>query len=302
MTPRRGLRGVGVAVTRPESPGRLGAMLRAVGAAVVHWPCIRFAPPVDEGPLADAVRRLDAFDWLIVTSPRAARAWLDACERAGVGRGAAASAGGAAASPGGAVPIAATGPATAAVLREAGWAVRRIPDTYSAEGLLEAFEAQADAAGARVLFPCSDRAGDVLPDGLRRLGAVVESVVAYRTIPSPPDAAAVREAVESGGVRVVTFTSPSTVEAFLAGVKPGPGATSLVPDRLAAAAIGPTTAAALARHGWPAEVADEATLGALVRAASRAAAAPGGRPARDVRPIRSAHAAEAAESRSDSEA
>lgn len=293
--PRRGLEGVGVAVTRPESPGRLGVMLRGVGATVVHWPCIRFATPIDAAPLADAVRRVETFDWLIITSPRSARAWLDACGRARAG-------GAAGAITGSAVSVAATGPATAAVLREAGWSVQRIPDTYSAEGLVEAFEARRDAAGARMLYPCSDRAGDVMPDGLRRLGAVVERVVAYRTIPSPPDPAAVRRAVESGGVRVVTFTSPSTVEAFLAGVNATTSASTIVPDRLAAAAIGPTTADALARHGWRAEVAEEATLGALVRAASRAAAVPGERSAQRMRSMRSPHSAEPAESRSDPEA
>lgn len=251
------LTGVGVAVTRPgASPGRLGELLRARGAAVVHWPCIRFDPPADPGPLTAAVARLPDFDWLLVTSPRAARRWLEAWS---LGRGAS----------GSPVRAAVAGPATASVLREAGWPVARVAGSYSARGLLDAFEAAGDAGGARCLFPCSDIAGDELPEGMRRLGAEVRRVVAYRTVTTPPDTAVVRQAAESGTVRVVTFTSPSTVVSFLA--RADAAHLDLVRRRLATAAIGATTAAALEHAGWAALVAEEASLEALVAAAARAA-------------------------------
>jgi len=252
------LAGVGIAVTRSgDSPGRLGELLRAMGAAVVHWPSIRFDPPSDPAPLSRAVERASEYDWLVCTSPRAARRWLEAWARRT----------GSAAVP---IPAAVAGPGTAAVLRGAGWPVERIADEYSAQGLVETFEIAGDSGGARCVFPCSDLAGDELPDGLRRLGAVVERVVAYRTVPTPPDPAVVREAAESGSVRLVTFTSPSTVRGFLAGAD---GAhVELVRRKLSAVAIGDTTAAALVAAGWPAAVAEQATLEALAAAAVRAAA------------------------------
>ena len=252
------LTGVGVAVTRAGAgPGRLGELLRDRGAMVVHWPCIRFDPPADPTPLAAAVERAASFDWLVVTSPRAARRWLDAwaAERGSVAQPP--------------VPAAAAGSATAAVLREAGWPVQRLGDEYSARGLIEAFEAAGDAGGARILFPCSNLASDEAPEGLRRLGAEVERIVAYRTVPTPPDPDEVHRAIEAGTVRVATFTSPSTVEGFLDGTDDV--TMKLVRHRLAAAAIGATTAGALEAAGWPAVVAHVASLEGLVDAAARAA-------------------------------
>ncbi|HSM07601.1 MAG TPA: uroporphyrinogen-III synthase [Gemmatimonadota bacterium] len=256
------LGGVGVAVTRAGStPGRLGELLRDRGAQVVHWPCIRFDPPDDRAPFDAAVERASEFDWLVVTSPRAARRWLDVWAAV---RGPAAPR---------SVPAAVAGPATAAALRAGGWPVERMGGEYSAAGLLAAFESAGDASGARMLLPSSDLAGDELPDGLRRLGAEVVQVVAYRTVLTPPDPAELRRAAETGTVRVVTFTSPSTVEGFLDGAD---GATmKLIRDRLAAAAIGPTTAGALEAADWPAVVADVASLEGLVDAVGRAAVRPG---------------------------
>ena len=251
------LDGFGVAVTRAgATPGRLGDLLRDRGAKVVHWPCIRFDPPADRAPLAAAVERAAEFDWLVVTSPRAARRWLDAWT---------AESDPAVRPP---VPAAVAGPSTAAVLREGGWPVERMGREYSAGGLLAAFESAGDVTGARILFPCSDLANDELPDGLRRLGAEVVRIVAYRTVLTPPDAAELRRAVETETVRVVTFTSPSTVEGFLDGAD---GATmKLIRDRLAAAAIGTTTAGALEAADWRAVVADVASLEGLADAAARA--------------------------------
>ena len=266
-------RGPGVAVTRPgPDPGRLGALLSAAGATVVHWPCIRFVPPADPGPLEDAVRALATYDWVVLTSPRAARRWSAACRDLGVaptGSGA-----GAGAVSGSAVRSAAVGPATAAALREAGWPVSRVAATYSAAGLVETFAAAGDARGARVLVPSSALADDVLPEALRELGAEVDRVISYRTLPVAPDRAAVEDAAATGGVRVVTFTSPSTVEGFLAVAKGDEALAAAIRRRFATAAIGPTTAGALAAAGWPSVVAEEATLEALAEAAMRAARDP----------------------------
>ncbi len=248
----------GVAVTRPgDSPGRLGELLEARGASVVHWPCIRFAPPEDPDALSAAVRRIPAYDWLVITSPRAARRWLAAVEEVGE-------------TPPARPKIAVAGPATARVLETAGWSVDRIPGDYSAGGLLAAFEAAGDAPDARVLFPCSDRAADELPAGLREMGADVDRVVAYRTVTRSPDPEEVLEAASSGRVRVVTFTSPSTVEGFLADIRGT--ARAVVTGRLLSAAIGPTTAETLDRNRWPGVVAEEATLEALAAVAAESAA------------------------------
>lgn len=256
-------RGPGVAVTRPgPDPGRLGELLRAAGATVEHWPCIRFASPIDPRPLEVAIRSLESYDWVVVASPRAAMCWAAACRDRGVAP---------AGSGGPAVRCAAVGPATAEALREAGWPVARRAASYSAAGLIEAFAAAGDARGARVLVPSSDLADDVLPLGLRGLGADVERVTAYRTVPTAPDRAAVGAAAATGAVCVVTFTSPSTVEGFLAVARDDEPLGSAIRRRFVSAAIGPTTARALSDAAWAGVMAEEATLEALAAAAMAAA-------------------------------
>ena len=164
MTP---LAGVQVGLTRPEA-GELAERLTALGATVVHVPLIEIAEPADGGlALRRALARLDAFDWLVVTSANGARRVGGAARR----------------HPG--LRLAAVGPATAAALEaEAGRPADLVPVLAQAEGLLGEFP----AARARVLLAQADRARPVLADGLATAGHLVETVVAYRTVSRRPTA------------------------------------------------------------------------------------------------------------------
>ncbi len=88
----------------------------------------------------------------------------------------------------------------------------------SGEGLVEAFRVAGDAGGARVFFPASAIARDVIPDGLTELGATVDRRTAYRMVTLPLDGAACRASVEAGELQVVTFASPSAVDALRVGI------------------------------------------------------------------------------------
>jgi uroporphyrinogen-III synthase len=116
-----------------------------------------------------------------------------------------------------------------------------------------------DAARARVLYPCASGARPVLGDGLRAKGWEVEAVVAYRTLAVGnrlPEAAL----DEAAGADVVTFTSPSTVRAYL-----DAAGDRRVPPVVAC--IGPVTAEAARRAGLRVTVvADEHGAAGLVRA------------------------------------
>lgn len=251
----RRLEGIGVAVTRAgQTSGRLGRALAAAGARVTHWPSIRFGLPEDTSPLLQAAARRSDFDWLVLTSPRAARRWLDVATLAGVRE----------------PRVAVAGPATAAVLRAAGRDVVRIAEPRSARGIIMAFAEAADGAGASILLPQSDRAGAELAEGLVGLGATVTSVVAYRTILCSPDPESVLAAARDDVVRIVTFTSPSTVDGFLGRADPDQAAR--IARMLQAAAIGTTTGGALAARGWSPIVAIDASVEGLVEAVERAAA------------------------------
>jgi uroporphyrinogen III methyltransferase/synthase len=131
--------------------------------------------------------------------------------------------------------IASVGPATTDALRE------HLPEIevaceptseFRAESLLAAFRDD-DVRGRRMLLPISDRARDVLAEGLLARGAQVQRVVAYRTV-APAEAGPALARALAEGVDVVTFASPSAVENFV-DVAPARG----VGTR--AAVIGPVT-------------------------------------------------------------
>jgi uroporphyrinogen-III synthase len=210
---------------------------------------VGFAAPDDPRPLKDALRSLGDADWLLLTSANAVRAVAGAAT-AGVALPSA-------------LRLASAGPATTEAIRSLlpGRAITaEATGAYGAEGLAHAL-ALVNVAGARMVFPVSDRSPAELAATLRARGATVEVVVAYRTIPPEGSAERLREALE-GGLDAVTFASPSAVEAFtLLG-----GAGSAVP----AVVMGPSTAAAAKAAGLAvAATADVATGGALAEAVER---------------------------------
>jgi uroporphyrinogen-III synthase len=212
-----GLAGRRIAITRPET-GALGARLAELGATVVHVPLIEIIDPIDGGmQLRRALARLDAFDWLVVTSANGA-------ERAGP-----------AARSHPQLRLAAVGPATGAALEAAaGRPVDLVPGRAQAEGLLDEFPRRP----ARVLVAQADRARTALADGLAMMGHAVESVVAYRTVvrtPSPDEVMAL------AAVDAVVLASGSAAQGWVDAI--GATTTAVV------VAIGPITAREAAARG-----------------------------------------------------
>lgn len=250
MKPNRPLAGVGVVVTRDEPPGgALAARLAAAGARVLHWPTVSIEPPLDPGPLERALSTLERFDWLVLTSAHAVEAV--AARRAKLPAD---------------LQVAVVGVATSAAARERGFRVDRLPADFSSEGLVREFAAAGDAADCRILFPASDRAAGTIVAGLAALGAEVLRVEAYRTTSNALDLGRCLGAAARGEVDVLTFASPSSVEALADALAATPFSVLLA--SAAVAAIGPTTAAALARRGRPADaIATPATLDGLAAAA-----------------------------------
>jgi len=160
--------------------------------------------------------------------------------------------------------VAAIGPATAQVLREAGVRVDAVPDErFQAEGLLEAMRPRV-RSGERILLVRAAEARAVLPEGLRTLGAAVDVVAAYRASPGDLDSATLRRALAAGEIDAVTFTSGSTVRHFIAQV----GAEPLrSPTRPRIVCLGSVTAEVARAAGIPVDrVAAAATMEGLVDA------------------------------------
>jgi uroporphyrinogen III methyltransferase/synthase len=227
-----------VVVTRSRAQASsLVSELRALGAATVEVPAIEITDPADGGAaLHDAARRLAGYDWVVLTSVNGAQRLLAAVRASGGdGRSFAGT------------RLAAIGPGTAAALAAGNLAADLVPERFVAESLLAEFP-DPPAGGGRVLLARAAVARDVLPRGLADRGWTVDVVEAYRSVPVPLSDAR-REAAQAADV--ITFTSSSTVERYLAGAS-----VDAVPPVVAC--IGPVTAATARRAGL--EVAIEAEV------------------------------------------
>lgn len=245
-----------VVVTRAEErDGALSRELKSLGIPVLLWAAVQVLP-ADTGPLEEALRRAESFDWIVFTSRHGVAAVTARLPAPPKG-----------------VRIAAVGRATAAVLQERGWPVDLIPSEHNAAGLVAAFAASGAARAARILYPASSRALPALAAGLRQLGAEVATVEAYRTASGTAlDVEDCRSWIERGGVGAVTFTSPSAVMELEAAL--GKEHFARLLDSAPAVAIGPTTARALSERGYTATLAESATLHALARASLGALRSP----------------------------
>lgn len=254
----RALAGRHIAITRPpEQAPQLARLLEDAGARVTLLSAIDIAPLEETSTLDAAVERLaqsgPLYDWVVFTSVNGVRALDQRLTALGwdwnvLDRSS----------------VAAIGPATAQALEAHGVTPTLVPDEYVAEGILRGV---GNVSGKRLLLLRADIARKTLAEELRRGGAEVDEVAAYRTIVVPPDAAVLRRLLDADRPDAITFTSSSTVRGLLQSLD----AVGVSPEEafagIALACIGPVTAGTLREYGLePALVAGEYTMPGLVRA------------------------------------
>jgi uroporphyrinogen-III synthase len=230
------LTGKRVVITRaaPQS-SELVERLTKRGAIPISLPLVSFAAPQDYAPLDVALLEFQKFDWVLFTSANAVRSVVT---RRSALRGDV--------DPSGKLPhVAVVGPATREEAEKAGFSVEYVARTHLGVALAEELGERLRAQS--VFLPRSDRANPDLPAALRRLGAKVTEVVAYRTVrPSDTEQERVDRVVRAGADAVLFF-SPTAVHNFteLAGREQ----VGVLQNTLALVAIGPVTAGALRESG-----------------------------------------------------
>jgi len=253
-TDTRPLAGRTIVVTRAAAQAqRFVDLLEAAGARVIHAPTIVIEPPASWEPLDAALGALDSFTWVVFTSVNGVAMVDRRLGARGLAWPAVAR-----------KRVAAIGPATADALAEHGVRVEVVPDEYRAETLVERLRPRL-GPGDRLLLPRAKETRDVLVVELRRLGVEVVEVPVYQTRRVEDGATRLREALASGAVDAVTFTSSSTARNF---------AEQFTEEerrawrgRVAIASIGPITAATAAEYGLETDVMpSEYTIPALARA------------------------------------
>ena len=233
----RPLFGKRIVVTRTrKQAGALSARLRELGADVYEIPTIRIEPPKDVKAFGAMVADAHGYDWLVFTSPNGVDAFFEMFYRIYKD-----------ARDIGGVRIAAIGPATAAKVREYHLSVDLQPAEFVAEGVIEAFKNDGSVENLRFLLARAQEARDVLPEELTKLGAIVDVVAAYRTLPETEDVTGAIARFREEGADMVTFTSSSTAENFMALKLP-------LPPGLKTASIGPITSATMKKLGLAVDV------------------------------------------------
>ena len=163
-----------VLVTRaPKQAGSLAQLLRDEAAEPVLAPTIRIVPAQDRGPLLDAARALQGYDWVLFTSANAGEQLFGAIEELGLDARAF-----------GGAKVCAIGAKTAKVLRAQGLRADLIAEDSRAEGVVELLQPRL-RPGARVLLPRAELGREVLPESRRASGAI-----AFSGCGSSPDSGA----------------------------------------------------------------------------------------------------------------
>jgi uroporphyrinogen-III synthase len=251
---REELSGFRVVVTRPRrQAGTLLDALEERGAKPISLPTIRVEPMADTSELDGAIfeARSGLIDWLVFSSVNAVDVTASRLAALGLSPGQLG------------VRVAAVGDATARAARDAGFTVAITPQRATANDLVLALRGLV-RPGERVLYPRSAIGRNVLPEGLRQLGAVVIVVNAYQTVPEHEIDSRVLEQVKCGEFDGIVFFSPSSVRRFieLAGDR-APDACRGGP----AFCVGPVTAQAAEESGFKvAAISDDPGVTAIVNA------------------------------------
>jgi uroporphyrinogen III methyltransferase / synthase len=234
---RRPLSGKRIVVTRTrKQASMLSNRLRELGAEVLELSTIRIEHPTDLREFAELVQDAHIYDWIVFTSANGVEAFFDIffklykdAREIGGAR------------------IAAIGPATAQRVKDFHLHVDLQPADFVAEAVVKEFQKQGSIENLRILLVRAEQARDVLPKELSALGAIVDQAFAYRTVPETRDITDARKRLLSEGADLITFTSSSTVENFLALGLPWPKGMQI-------ASIGPITSKTVSDHGLKVDI------------------------------------------------
>lgn len=277
------LAGVRVLVGRARHQARvLSAGLHKLGAEVIEIPLIEIRKPPSYQPLDATLKRLEEYDWLIMTSVNGVDALWRRAKKLKLGK-----------KPFRHLQIAAIGPATSKAIEKHGLRVSVVPKQYVAESVVESLRNQ--IRGKRVLLARARIARDVIPRELRALGAQVDVVDTYQTVVPKSSRSRLQSRLKDprGRPDVITFTSSSMVKNFVAllgetvleqNVNEGPlgrprAPASSILEGIRLVSIGPITSSTLRELNIRVDIeAKEYTIPGLIQAVAEVFLPPAAKP------------------------
>ncbi|MBW2570939.1 MAG: uroporphyrinogen-III C-methyltransferase [Deltaproteobacteria bacterium] len=225
----RPLMGKCIVVTRArEQASDLVKRLSDLGAECLECPTIKVSPPEDVKPLDRAIENLSSYDWLIFTSVNGVNFFFERLFQKNKDVRALKD-----------IHTAVIGPATEKRLFDFGLKSDIVPESYRAESVVKAFAGK-DVTGKKILLPRAKEARPVLPLELKKMGAAVDEVTAYRTHAVKDNADVLSARLKERSIDMITFTSSSTAKNFHA-LFPNEDLKDLM-QGVTIASIGPVTA------------------------------------------------------------
>jgi uroporphyrinogen III methyltransferase/synthase len=243
-----------ILVTRArEQASELSERLWELGAMPIEFPTIEVIPPESWADADHCASQIEKYDWIIFTSVNGVNFFLDRLFV--LGRDVRDLKG---------LRVCAIGPKTAETLRFLKVRVDFVPPEYQAESILAGLQKE-DLKGKRVLIPRAKVARDILPEELRKAGALTDVVEVYRIIRPQKSSEEVKDLLRKGAISAITFTSSSTVSNFVGMV--GKNEARELTAGITVASIGPITAEKARSLGIETTVVPrEYTIPALVEA------------------------------------
>lgn len=227
--------------------------IKELGGEAIEFPTINILPPEDFIPLDSAINKIQEYDWIIFTSVNGIESFYNRLKLSGKDFRDLQK-----------TKIWAVGPKTKEKLEEYGLLVGYVPGEYVAEAIIEKLKEE-DIKGKKILLPRSDISRKILPNALESLGAIVDDIVAYRTVKADGSTNRVKEMLANKKITTITFTSSSTVKNFVSMFTKEelPG----LLDGVKLASIGPITTSAANELGLKIDVeAIEYTIDGLINA------------------------------------
>ena len=221
-----------VLITRPRlQADDFAEKLRATGFEPVFFPVIEILPIENNGALDRALSGLSGYEWIVFTSINGVNVVFNrlAFLKGWQGQG---------------IKVAAIGPKTAEALKARGVTPEFVPEEFVAEAILPGL---GDLRGKWVLLLRAEIAREALPEAISEAGGIAHEIAVYKTLPAQPDPEGL--AVLKEGVEFITFTSPSTVQNFVAIAKQSALDPHNLPGDPVFACIGPITEQAARAEG-----------------------------------------------------
>ena len=190
-----------IIITRAqEQTSEARKIFRKNGAEVFDLPSLVIGPPDDWAPLDDALKKISTFDWIIFSSANGVRNVEDRMREIGLSLSKISKT----------IQIAAVGRKTASLLSDMDAKISFVPPSFVADSLVEHFPQ--NQKGLKLFIPRVQTGGrSLLSDSFKLKGAEVVEVAAYESFCPQDIPQKTIDALNSGKIDIIAFTSGKTV-------------------------------------------------------------------------------------------